>query len=260
MDISERQWRHDERWQHEMLDGMARVLDVLHDISAAVRQLAENAKRPAPPPPAPMPSERPQPLLSVDAVAEMLGVTPNVIRSLRASGKAPPATRLGSRVFFHRNDVDAWLRERRETPAGTTRPWRGSFLPGRIGSNVPASTRLTRRPLAGIITASVAVGPRWSHPSGNGVVPWDWQATRADGGIEVGRTRCVSRVSRRRAREPGWPSAKALPPVLVTHRRLNRGAASVPKRRLANCLTPGGGVFLDNPRKHQITSSERGLT
>jgi hypothetical protein len=33
MNAIDRQRRHDENWQHAVLDGLARVLDVLHDIS-----------------------------------------------------------------------------------------------------------------------------------------------------------------------------------------------------------------------------------
>ncbi len=35
MTATERSRRHDERWQHEVLDALARMLDVLHDISGA---------------------------------------------------------------------------------------------------------------------------------------------------------------------------------------------------------------------------------
>src|SRR5436190_24232578 len=116
MDNADRQRRHDERWQHEVLDGMSRMLDVLHDISDSVRQLAEAEVNRAAvdiPPPARPEKDRPQ-LLSVDDLAELLGVTPGTVRSLRSSREAPVATKVGRRVFFDRGDVDEWLRQRRE--------------------------------------------------------------------------------------------------------------------------------------------------
>jgi hypothetical protein len=69
----QRQRRHDEKVQHEILDGMARMLAVLQEMSDAVRALqtaiAGNKPEPAP---AVTPTPR---LLNIDAVAEMLGIT-----------------------------------------------------------------------------------------------------------------------------------------------------------------------------------------
>src|SRR4051794_67725 len=125
MDIAERQRRHDEKWQHEVLSGMSRLLDVLHDISDAVRELAEAQARQwtLDTNAAPAPSRtRPQ-LLSVEDLAELLGVTPGTVRGLRSSREAPVATKVGRRVFFDRDDVDEWLRQRREPTTPDTVPW-----------------------------------------------------------------------------------------------------------------------------------------
>jgi hypothetical protein len=46
----DRQRRHDEKWQAEVIDGMNRVLTVLHDISCGTRDLTQavrNAERSA---------------------------------------------------------------------------------------------------------------------------------------------------------------------------------------------------------------------
>ncbi len=120
-----------------MRDGMARALDVMHDISDGIRQLTELLQ-------APTPTEQSQDvseslLLSVKGLAALVGTSEASLYSLRSTGKGPPVTRVGSRVYFQRVDVDAWLREQREYPE-TTRPWRDAFLPGRIGFTVPRSS------------------------------------------------------------------------------------------------------------------------
>lgn len=84
MTPEERQRRHDERWQKEVLDGLARVLNVLHDVSDHVQRVAaELAKqRPATPVVAPEPELAQPLLLTVDALAELLGITSASVRNL----------------------------------------------------------------------------------------------------------------------------------------------------------------------------------
>src|SRR4051812_28413121 len=104
---------------------MARMLDVLHDISDGVQQLvAASAHTPTPAPIDPD-ANVPQ-LLSVRGLAEHLGVSPGVIYGLRTTGDGPVVTKLGNRVYFHRDDVAEWLARQRDDPGPATRPWRGS--------------------------------------------------------------------------------------------------------------------------------------
>jgi len=143
MDPIERQRRHDERWQQEVLDGLARMLDVLHDISDAVRELAA-----VPPERSTSTDSEPDTLpllLSVTTLADALGVSPSTVRSFRASGHGPRPTKVGGRLFFHRDDVDTWLQELRPADESQTRPWRNTLLPGRIGSGLPASSGPQKR-------------------------------------------------------------------------------------------------------------------
>ncbi len=141
MNQTERERRHDERWQKEVVDGLARVLDVLHDISDGVLSLAAE-QGPSTPIAAAMEQEAGPELLSVNALADQLRVSPGTVRSLRASGSGPRATLLGRRIFFRRDDVAEWLMEARErTDGNATRPWCESYLPGRVGAGLPATSR-----------------------------------------------------------------------------------------------------------------------
>lgn len=138
----DRQRRHDEAWQREVVDGLARVLDVLHDISDSVRRLAATInQRPVE---SPMPPDGPE-LLSVNGLAERLGISPGQVRTLRATGQGPTATQLGSRVYFDRDDVTAWLEQQRVDSSAAERPWREALLPGRIGSGLPMSSEPRKR-------------------------------------------------------------------------------------------------------------------
>ena len=144
MDRVDRERRHDEAWQKEVLDGLARMIDVLHDISDGIQQLVEASAHAPTPVAAEQESNAPQ-LFSVRGLAEHLGVSPSVIYGLRTTGDGPVSTKLGSRLYFHRDDVAAWLSEQRQDPGTATRPWRGSHLPGRIGSTIPRSSEPLKR-------------------------------------------------------------------------------------------------------------------
>jgi len=72
-------------------------------------------------------------------------VSASTVRGIRASGNAPTATKVGGRLFFQPDDVDAWLAEQRENRGDTTKPWRQAFLPGRIGSGLPRSSEPEKR-------------------------------------------------------------------------------------------------------------------
>lgn len=91
----DRQRRHDEQWQHEVLTALGRLMDVLHDISDAVRGIATQDTRP--PAERPIQDDRPV-LLTVEGLADHLGVSVSTVRSLRASGGGPPATKIGRRT------------------------------------------------------------------------------------------------------------------------------------------------------------------
>lgn len=137
MTTIDRQRRHDERWQSEVLDGLARMHSVLHDISDGVRELRQAIERERT---VVTSTEVERPLLmSVAGLAEHLGLSPSAVYALRSAGHAPPVTKVGSRVFFQRADVDSWLAGLRNVQSDTT-PWSNAFLPGRIGSSMPRSS------------------------------------------------------------------------------------------------------------------------
>jgi hypothetical protein len=90
VDPVERRRRHDEAWQNAVVDGVALMMDVLHDISDGVRQIAEVTNRPTTDARI---SEGQRPMLSIDELAELLGISGSSVRSLRWSGKGPIATK-----------------------------------------------------------------------------------------------------------------------------------------------------------------------
>lgn len=51
--------------------------------------------------------------MSEEDLSRALGVTRRTLRLWRARGAAPPITRLGLRILYHRDDVREWLRSRR---------------------------------------------------------------------------------------------------------------------------------------------------
>lgn len=136
----DRQRAHDERWQREVLSGLDRILAVLHDISDNTRELLRgNSERPAETADTER-TESPQAMLSIDDLAEILGVSRTTVYGLRYRGEGPPSVKVGRSIRYDRREVDTWLEERREPQPGGTRPWKGAYLPGRIGSGVPASS------------------------------------------------------------------------------------------------------------------------
>lgn len=51
-------------------------------------------------------------LLTVREVAELVRTTPATVRYWRSMGLGPPGFRLGKRVVFREEGVEAWLRDR----------------------------------------------------------------------------------------------------------------------------------------------------
>lgn len=60
----------------------------------------------------------PPELLTTDELAELLRTTPAGIHSLRYRGEGPPAVRVGRRLLFRAEDVQAWLAAQREEAPG----------------------------------------------------------------------------------------------------------------------------------------------
>ena len=55
-------------------------------------------------------------LLSSDSTAQILGLRPQSLRSMRVRGTGPTYVRIGGprgRAFYKREDIEAWLGERR---------------------------------------------------------------------------------------------------------------------------------------------------
>lgn len=137
--------RHDERFQKEVLDALDRMHQVLHDISDSVGDLAAQAVKGAPadsPVRAAPGSEPPEKLLfTVQGLAAMTGLSRSAIYQLRHANEGPVPTKVGSRLFFHRDDIAAWLdRHRQNADDSDTRPWREGWMPGRIGRSHPRSS------------------------------------------------------------------------------------------------------------------------
>lgn len=61
-----------------------------------------------------------EPLLSIETLAEYVGVPVVTIYRWRTEGKGPCAVRIGRHLKFALSDVQAWLETVRETHPGTT--------------------------------------------------------------------------------------------------------------------------------------------
>ena len=59
-----------------------------------------------------------EPLLSIDELAEYLGVPVTTIYDWRVDGKGPCAIRIGRHVKFALSDVQAWIAQQREAAPG----------------------------------------------------------------------------------------------------------------------------------------------
>jgi len=54
-------------------------------------------------------------LLTTDEVAEILGVKPHNLRTWKFRGQGPLWSKIGQTVVYRREDVEAYLNERRST-------------------------------------------------------------------------------------------------------------------------------------------------
>lgn len=137
----DRERRHDEKWQAEVIDGMNRMLAVLHDVSDAVRDLGEVVKRLEAPASGGPPADKAESeLLSVAQLAELLGITPASVYGMRSTRRGPVAMKVGRRLLFRRADVEAWLSERRDPDAEPAPPWRRAMVSKGVGAGLPRST------------------------------------------------------------------------------------------------------------------------
>jgi predicted DNA-binding transcriptional regulator AlpA len=53
-------------------------------------------------------------LVGVDALAEVLDRTPKAIYDLKHRGVLPPAVRIGGRIYWFADDIEAWLQACKE--------------------------------------------------------------------------------------------------------------------------------------------------
>lgn len=63
-----------------------------------------------------------EPLLSIDAVADYLGVSVPTIYDWRVAGKGPRAIKVGRHLKFAVSDVQAWVAAQREPAPGQPGP------------------------------------------------------------------------------------------------------------------------------------------
>ncbi|GAB5509536.1 MAG: hypothetical protein Rhims3KO_09370 [Hyphomicrobiales bacterium] len=52
-------------------------------------------------------------VLSADQVASQLDLSPSTLAKMRLSGNGPPYSKLGRRVVYRPEDIDAWIASRR---------------------------------------------------------------------------------------------------------------------------------------------------
>ena len=58
-------------------------------------------------------------MLTETEVGEMLGMSPDTLRTWRARGKGPPFAKLEGGVRYDEDDVKAWVEERKVEPGKT---------------------------------------------------------------------------------------------------------------------------------------------
>lgn len=61
-------------------------------------------------------------LLKPEEAAPLLRTTHHTLYVWRKAGKGPPYTRIGRKVYYEREVLDAWLAEQRSPPAKTAWP------------------------------------------------------------------------------------------------------------------------------------------
>lgn len=136
----ERRRRRDEQVQDEVLGGLQRILDVLHDISDGIRELQADVREERRSSVAPEPTGLPQPLLlSIDEAADLTGIKSSSFRRLCDASHGPPTVRFGRRIFVQRSDLERWLDDARREQRGGPVRWSERVAPGRIGSTVSNS-------------------------------------------------------------------------------------------------------------------------
>ena len=59
-----------------------------------------------------------EPLMSIDALSELLGVPIKTIKDWRTKGEGPAAYKIGNHVRYAASDVRTWLEQCREQSAG----------------------------------------------------------------------------------------------------------------------------------------------
>jgi len=152
----EQRRRRDENVQQELMGGMQRILDVLHDISDGVQELQTTLGEQRVPS-APMPSAGAEPLLlSIADAAELLGIKPGSFRTLCDASHGPPTVRIGKRIYLRRTDLERWLDEARHDPQPEAMPWRSGFTRGGIGSSITKPALVDRSWCAGSHTEPTA--------------------------------------------------------------------------------------------------------
>ncbi len=140
----EQRRRRDENVQEELLGGMQRSLEVLHDISDGVRELQTTLSEQRAPG-ASMPSAEAEPLLlSIADAAELIGIKPGSFRALCDASQGPPTVRIGKRIYLRRTDLERWLDEARHDPQPEAVPWRSGFTRSGIGSTIAKAAPVDR--------------------------------------------------------------------------------------------------------------------
>jgi excisionase family DNA binding protein len=69
-----------------------------------------------------MTSRRRSQLLTTKEAAEFLRLKPHTLENMRSDGKGPIFMKLGGRVFYHRADLKAYLRESRRRSSRGEKP------------------------------------------------------------------------------------------------------------------------------------------
>lgn len=78
------------------------------------------------------------PWMTVEEVAEYLKTTPEALHQLRTRGDGPPAHKVGRRLLFWRDDINAWVGAHREPEK--PKPVNGDISKSRRGKAARAAS------------------------------------------------------------------------------------------------------------------------
>ena len=105
--------RYDERVRFVSPDGFIALLEEFE--ASGGRNKAKRPKRPQARPERPDDAPTAKGMLIAEDAAEYLGLATQTLAKMRWSGDSPPFFKVGRRVLYEKEELDAWLAQRKRT-------------------------------------------------------------------------------------------------------------------------------------------------